>query len=565
MARQWFDTPLGQAKLAEIATETAAPRAADAPGRRIPNPYRGGSRAYAGGKPDRTRSFLSGVSDSSADAELAGHLRTMRSRSRELIRNASYARRARQVIVDNVVGTGIGLQARVNATRGNLKSATNEAIERGWDRWTRADFCHVGGSMHFHDMERAGIGQVMEAGEVLFRKHYQPFGASGIPFALELIEAERLADDFVSVAPRMPSSSVRMGVELDEYYRPVAYWLRTRHPGELRWIGDETDKLIRVPASEIIHLRLVNRWPQTRGEPWLATAINKLADMDGYSEAEVIAARGAANYLGVTESEDIVDPAAQANEAGDYEVEVRPGMNLRMRPGEKFNFIAPNRPNTALDPFLRYMVREVAAGVGISYESLSRDYSQSNYSSSRLALLDDRDAWRALQLWFIRNFRLPIHREFVRALALSRSAPGLSLDQYAADPEKFEAAHFKPRGWTWIDPAKEVSANVEAVKAGFTTVSQVIAENSGGRDHEDVMDERAAELEAQEAAGLVFETSPEFYTKANEPPAPAFGAAAPADPAADPAEDDDEADDEAGDDEGEPTAPARVLQLKKRF
>ena len=45
----------------------------------------------------------------------------------------------------------------------------------------------------------------------------------------------------------------------------------------------------------------------------------------------------------------------------------------------------------------------LAAGCGPSYESLSRDYSQSNYSSSRLSLLDDRDLWRVLQQWWLRR------------------------------------------------------------------------------------------------------------------------------------------------------------------
>jgi hypothetical protein len=53
------------------------------------------------------------------------------------------------------------------------------------------------------------------------------------------------------------------------------------------------------------------------------------------------------------------------------------------------DFVNPNRPNSTLDPFMRFLLREIAAGVGVSYESLSRDYSQSNYfKSSRL--IDDR-------------------------------------------------------------------------------------------------------------------------------------------------------------------------------
>src|SRR5690606_23637460 len=129
-----------------------------------------------------------------------------------------------------------------------------------------------------------------------------------------------------------------------------------------------------------------------------------------------------------------------------------PGMMERLSPGEKLNFVNPNRPNSALDPFLRYMLREMAAGVGTSYESLSRDYSQSNYSSSRLSLLEDRDAWRAIQQWLVRNFREPLHRVWLRQAALAQAVPGLTVMEYALSPSKFAAAEFKPRGWSWVDP-----------------------------------------------------------------------------------------------------------------
>jgi lambda family phage portal protein len=169
---------------------------------------------------------------------------------------------------------------------------------------------------------------------------------------------------------------------------------------------------------------------------------------------------------------------------------------------------------------MRYMLREVAAGSDVSYESLSRDYSQSNYSSSRLALLDDRDCWRALQLWWIRSFREPLHRQWMQAAALSKAIPGITPAGYAMNIEKYEQVRFKPRGWSWVDPTKEVTAYREAVTAGFKTVSQVIAETAGGQDIEDVMTERADELEMMDGLGLVFETSPEMYAKEDPPPPP---------------------------------------------
>ncbi|MGD9512103.1 MAG: phage portal protein, partial [Geminicoccaceae bacterium] len=455
-----------------------------------------------------------------ADAELGSSQQTLRSRSRALVRDAAFAKRARNIVVNNVNGSGVGLQADVRTTRDTLNESVNEAIEETFKNWCRADSCHTGGVMHFADIERAAFGNIFEAGEVLIRKHRRPFGAGNIPLALELIEPERLADNYIHPSPVVPGAQIRMGVEVDSFYRPIAYWIRVRHPGETSFTNVQVDKLERVPAEDVFHLRIVDRWPQTRGEPWMHAVIRKLNDIDGYTEAEIVAARSAASYMGFIESDAVDDPNTEVQEDGSLQTELSPGIIDKLRPGEKFNFAAPNRPNSNAESFLRFMLREMAAGASCSYESLSRDYSQSNYSSSRLALIDDRDAWRALQLWWIRTFRMELHREWLQSAVLARAIPGVSVDQYMVAPEKFEAASFKPRGWSWIDPTKEVEAYKEAVKAGFTTVTDVIAQTGNGQDIEDVLEQRERELKAMEEKDLVFDTSPEVYVKEEAGPPP---------------------------------------------
>jgi len=193
---------------------------------------------------------------------------------------------------------------------------------------------------------------------------------------------------------------------------------------------------------------------------------------------------------------------------GSQQSELQPGTIERLNPGETFTFAAPNRPNSQLDPFMRLMLREVASGAGASYESLSRDYSQSNYSSSRLSLLDDRDLWRMLQKWFIRSFRMKVHRAWLQAAVLSRAVSTISVEAYALDPESFAAVRFKPRGWNWVDPTKEVQAAKDAVRCGFTTVGRVIELTGNGDDLEDILEDRAAELELMQEYGLTFDTDP---------------------------------------------------------
>ena len=233
--------------------------------------------------------------------------------------------------------------------------------------------------------------------------------------------------------------------------------------------------------------------------------IRRLRDMGGYTESELTAARAAANIMGfVQQSLDTVDP-------GDFEklkkvdrfIKSEPGTFQRLLPGETFNGFAPSRPNAQLDGFMRYMLREVASGVGVSYESLSRDYSQSNYSSSRLALLDDRNQWRVLQSWLIRNYLNDIYREWLDAAVISGV---VRIPDYFNRKEHYQKVRFKPRGWSWVDPQKEVQAYVLAVQHGFMSRSDVIAAIGNGQDREDVDKMIKSDRERAKALGLDFDT-----------------------------------------------------------
>lgn len=477
------------------------------------------ARLYSGARNSRTTVGF-GATASTADAELSMSLPTLRARSRQVVRDSAYAKRARATVVNNVIGTGVGMQAQVFTTRGELATRVNDGIEAAWAEWARADQCHTGGALHFADLERLLMGEVFEAGEVLLRLHRVRFGASRVPLALEVIEAERLADNFE--APSVAQGhELRMGVEVDRYQRPVAYWLRERSPGDApraHLYGSE--RVERVPAEDVIHLKTTSRWPQTRGEPWMHAVVRKIDDLDQYSQHEISAARASAAYFATIKTPENGSSLPDGTDGADKPVmDIEPLTIQELAPGEELDFHSPNRPNSAFDAFVRAMLREIAAGVGTSYESLSRDYSQSNYSSSRLSLLDDRDGYRALQQWWVRTLRDPLHRLWLQQAALAGAIAELPVEAYATGRARYEAVLFKPRGWSWVDPTKEVNAYKEAIKAGLTTLTDVIAATAGGLDIEDVIATRKRELQMLRDAGILTDTEvlPEPVAVAPQP------------------------------------------------
>lgn len=457
-------------------------------------------RAYEGAMVSRlTADWV--TSSTSADAEIDGSLIRLRNRSRQLVRDNAYARQAVRAIASNVVGHGIRLQAQVPMQRGGgrLDQQINGAIEDAWERWCRPTTCHTAGRLSFVEISRLAIQSMAESGEVFLRLVPQPFGGGRIPLAIEVLEAD-LVDEGKSSGPDAQGNEWRMGVRVDRWGRPISYAFRTRHPGDLtNGVGYQ---LTEVPAGEIIHLSLIERPGQTRGVPWFAAAIKRLHHLAGYEEAEVVRARASSSLMGFItspEGELVGDDVYDAERVSNFE----PGVFKYLAPGESVSVPSLDAPDGQFEPFLRAMLRAVAASIGCSYETISRDFSQSNYSSSRLSLLEDRENWRMLQQYLIEHLHRPV---FERWLAAAVASGALSLPGFEVLPERFMAVKWFPRGWGWVDPAKEVQAYREAVRCGFATQAQIVAEQGG--DLEDLLVARASEVDRAEQLGLQFDTNP---------------------------------------------------------
>lgn len=486
------------------------------------------SRTFAAARPGRLNDGWSTMT-TSADMESVTSLIALRNRSRALVRDNCHAKRAREVVTNNVIGMGIGMQSAVQSTRGNLATAVNDAIETAWDDWCKADACHIGGTLHFADIERLLISETFEAGDVFIRIHRQGRGA--VPMSLEVIEAERLADEW-EASPSINGNLVRQGIERDAFNRPVYYWIHEYHPGDPRRPMVQ-DRLLRIPASEIFHLCKVDRWPQGRGVPWMHAGMSRLHQLGEFEDAAVVAARiGAEKVMVLKETEDgrFAETVGEQSNDGTLTWNSGKGQVDILPAGTDIAPWSPNYPDNNFDPFVRAALRDIAAAFGMSYESLSRDYSQSNYSSSRMGLLDDRDGWRVLQQWYIRSFRERLHDAWLEAAVYSRAIKSISVADYVARPAYYRAVSWKPRGWSWVDPTKEVAAYKEAEKAGYITKGDVIAQTSSNRDIEDVIRERRRELDMLSAANIETDTDPNSSSFAAQKAAPA---APPADNSAD--------------------------------
>ena len=257
-----------------------------------------------------------------------------------------------------------------------------------------------------------------------------------------------------------------------------------------------------VPASQIIHLFIPERPGQTRGAPWFASSIKRMHHVAGFEEAEVVGKRARSSLMGFItspEGELVGDDVQDGERVSNFE----PGVFKHLAAGESVTVPQLGNADTQYEAFLRPMLRALAAGSGVPYPTVSADYSQANYSSSRLERLEVLELWRSLQDWMIEDVCQVV---FERAMAAAVADGTLALPGYDVAPDRYEAVKWFPRGWEFVDPQKEVAAYKEAVRCGFATQAQIVAEQ--GDDLEDLLLARASEVERAQQLGIQFDTNP---------------------------------------------------------
>jgi lambda family phage portal protein len=234
--------------------------------------------------------------------------------------------------------------------------------------------------------------------------------------------------------------------------------------------------------------------------------------LEGYMESEAVAARVSAAKMGFW--------TRKANETTVGEITTDPDTNTIMMdatPGT-FDFapdgydLAPwdaNHPNTAYAEFVKAKLREIASGLGMSYNALANDLEGVNYSSLRSGLLIEHDVWRTIQEWWIGSFLDRVYREWMDSALLSGS---LVLD--SRDFRKVLPHEFFPRGWPWVDPEKDTKAGIMGIQSGLTSRRRLVAEQ--GLDLESIFEELKAESDMAKEMGIDI---------SGPPPPSGFGAA----------------------------------------
>lgn len=470
-------------------------RAGMVPARMTQPPAR---RNYAAAQVNRLTEGWTTVSGS-ANSDIHRSLDAVRARSRQLARDNEYVKYWLSMVATNVVGpTGFRFQARVYDQPGKPDTLANDAIEAALERLGRKGVFDATGKLSQTMLTRLAVLALARDGEVLIQMVRGKDAGNPFGIAFLLLDVDRL-DTNLNRPAEGGVNAIRMGVELNAYGRPVAYHLKTAHPGELyQTSGVQGARHQRLLAEDVIHEFIADRPEQVRGMPWAHAAMLRLNNLGGYEEAAVIAARVGASKMGFFTTPDgqgeVVSTGTEdGTDTGALVMDADAGTFQSLPDGVQFTPFNPDYPTAMYADFVKANLRGTASGLGVAYHALANDLEGVSFSSIRSGTLTERDMWMMVQEWFAAAILDRIHAESLKAaLAFGQVVLPNGSTLPLSKIEKFMPHTWQGRRWEWVDPKSDIEADIAAINAGLKSPQSVAAKL--GLDYEDLLIEiKAAE------------------------------------------------------------------------
>lgn len=431
------------------------------------------------------------ATNGSANALTKGKLPLIRARSRELVRNTWWGPRVVSVFTAHAVGTGI---TPVSKT-GNR--ALDKKVAKLWREWGCR--CDAEGQLDINGLIALACRTIVESGEVLGRKIVRSSpGGSRVPLEIMLLEPDHLDGSRDKVGNETVTDQ---GIEYGRDGKRSAYWLLPDHPGAKTLLGRRES--VKVDAGEILHVYRKDRVGQGRGVPWLSPIALKGRDLADLEDAIIVKAKVEACFAAYVKTNDTARTLGQAQteQRGDgrkRRIEsLAPAMVTYLEQGEEMGAVTPSS-SLAFDAVLINTWMALAAGAGLTYDQLTGDLRQANYSSLRAGKIEFRRLVEQFQwLTLVPMLLDPLWQAFTEAAqdfgALPRRVGGYPVEWIMPAVEP-------------IDPLKDLQADILAVRAGRMTWPQFVA--SWGFEPEDQLDEIERWQKDIDRRGIVLDADP---------------------------------------------------------
>lgn len=455
-----------------------------------------GRRNYDGARGGFRAESLTGKKGT-ANAMISRSLSDLTARAHDLVRNTPEAARAVEIFASHAVGSGITVKWDTG------RDADDRRVSALFQQWSES--ADVEGVLDFAGLQKLAVMSMFEGGDCLLRMVDRPLSSGfnqPVPLKLQLIEGERIDSSRDAVTL---DRIVRLGVEVDDWGRRLAYFV-VRDPDRVLSSGVLGD-VMRLDARDTCHLYRPLRPGQIRGVTSFAPIMLAQRDQADLIEALTMKARTEALFSVAVESAEGngVNLAGETNDKdhlGRKIEEMTPGMVHTLSPGDKIHTISPTGTLES-EPLMIANWMRIAAGLGLTYDQLTGDLRQANYSSLRAGKIEFRRMIEQFQwLNLVPMVMRRVTRRFVERAVLSGALPARNHDW----PCDFVMPSNEP-----IDPRKDLEADILAVRAGRMSPQEFIG--GWGRDWRAVIKEHQEFAKLMDETGLVLDIDPRQTTQ----------------------------------------------------
>lgn len=422
-------------------------------------------------------------------------------RAESLAANDGHAASCVDSLALNVVGPGLRPQSYPDATALGITDEQAQkfadSAEAAWKIWCKE--AHAGGTQHFDDLQYESKRSMFITGEFLHLPVWLEEPGRAFGLALQPLHPARLR----TPGDLTHRADIRGGVHLGPYNRPKGYFI-ANPPDNMPLAGLTSRHFIYVPRMVGHRYACFHRYhsgmpEQTRGVSILSPAMKQFRDLADYVDYELVGALIAASFTVFVET-----PVDMLNSNGgfggeaatmDYGPQIQPGTMTVGQAGHKPHIISSARPGPTFDAFYERVLRAAAASTGQPYEMVAKDFSKTNYSSARAALLEVWKLHTLYQDWFIRGYLnclwpMVLEEAWLRGLlAVPAGAPGLWDSPLITRAWLSGVWTRPPRGQ--IDPVKEREA--EALGLASMTDTRTAICHGRGTDFETLAKTRQRE------------------------------------------------------------------------
>lgn len=478
----------------------------------------------------------------SPDAAINTVKDTADARGRDSVQNDGYVAGAASIHKDSIVGSQFRLNSQPNwralaavAGKGFDEAWADEfqqAVEARFGLLADSEACWLDASRRntLTAMVRLAIAVFLSTGEVIGTAEW--IREAGRPYntAIQFVRSTRLCNPYGNADSR----TLRRGVEKDSRGKPVSYWFRRgerfdTYPDNFAW--DWTNVPARKPWGrlQVIHIAEQQDYDQTRGVSAMVSVLKNIRMTKRFREIVLQSAVINATYAAAIESElpseAIAAALGQGTNAGEgllgvygaymnalakylggaNNIAVDGATVPHLFPGTKMRLQNAGTPGGIGTNFEESLLRHTAAALDVSYESLSRDFSKTNYSSGRLAMNVQGQAMASRKKGVADRFASEIFALVLEEMIAAGDVPlpaGVRRDVFYLPlmKEAFCKCNWIGSGAGQVDELKETQAAILRIRSGITT--HEIEGSRLGYDWREIAEQRAREQREFAAKGL---------------------------------------------------------------